>query len=206
MHENDESAAARQTFRCELVPVPPKQKATWWPTKGKPTPPPLVLDVDIKGTIRVFDANTDALIAKARLAQVTATPAKYRRVDGDENNPGATYMQPLLILDIPDEEPLRIGAYRVGGTWGTHFRYGWRDRVPAENETAYNETAYVVTEAEWLTLVQKFGLGNVVVDDHASGKIARQSRYQMVKIFASFALFLILLAVVAANRHFHYFK
>jgi hypothetical protein len=63
-------------MRCELVPLPQTYLGNFW-TKAPPTPPPLVLDTGMNGAIRVTDANTNALIASAPLAQVTATPARY---------------------------------------------------------------------------------------------------------------------------------
>src|SRR5438270_4325603 len=96
---NDESNAAREPIRCELVPVPPHVVATTLSGryKEKPAPPPLILDVGTNNAIRLIDPNTKALIASDWLAQVTATPAKFRFAD--ENNP--SYTQSLLIVDVP---------------------------------------------------------------------------------------------------------
>jgi hypothetical protein len=73
---HDGSAAADEPMRCELVPLPQTYLGNFW-TKAPPTPPPLVLETGMNGAIRVTDANTNALVASAPLAQVTATPARY---------------------------------------------------------------------------------------------------------------------------------
>ena len=175
MRANEESAGSgqpiptgkrgrRDHLRFQLVPVRPHTTATTWTgrLKEKPKAPPLVLDLGTNDAIRVIDADTNELIASDWLAQVTATPAKYRYTD--EGNPN--YTQPLLIMDVHGLQPLRIGARQMGsGYGGPQFRYGWRGTVGG-----VKQPAYVVTEADWLALVQKFGLGTRVVDDFASGK------------------------------------
>jgi hypothetical protein len=227
MRANDESAASgrpiptgkrgrRDRLRCDLVPVPSSEYVGSFRPKLKPTPPPLVLDVGANGAIRVIDANTNEHIASDWLAQVTATPAEYRYVD--ENNP--SYTQPLLMVDVPGLQPLRIGARPMGsGYGGPNFRYDWRGSVHTSNWIFYwilslvawlrgssrvrgaKEPAYVVTEAEWLTLVEKFGLGSRVVDDYASGKIERRNRRKKVMFYAELALILVVLAVAAYMQY-----
>jgi hypothetical protein len=228
MHANDESAASgqpiptgkrgrrdrlrRDRLRCELVPVPSSKYVGSFRRKLKPPLPALVLDMDTNDAIRVIDANTNELIASDWLGRVTAAPANYTYVD--ENNP--SYTQPLLIVDVPGFQPLRIGARSMGSGWGgPQFRYGWRGSFPTSNLIFFfvvwllrinkvrsaKEPAYVVTEAEWLTLVEKFGLGTCVVDEHASGKIERRNRRKKVMFYAETALILIVLAVAA---YMHY--
>ena len=187
----DRLRGQRDRLRCQLVPVPPLVENWRWRNKVKPTAPPLVLDVGTNGAIRVIDANTNALIASDWLENVTATPAKWKRY-ADENNEG--YTQPLVIVDVPGLQPLRIGARPTDTTsWsGLQFRYGWRGMVGGADQPAY-----AVTEAEWPTLVEKLGLGTLVIDDYGSGKIARRDRRKMVMFFAETALILIVLAVAA---------
>ncbi len=63
-------------------------------------------------------------------------------------------MQPLLVLSIPGVKPLTIGttAMKGHGPRGHEFRYSWRGRVQEARAT------YVLREAEWYALVEKFGL------------------------------------------------
>jgi hypothetical protein len=183
---NDESAASGQPIRCQLVPVPPRVKSS---RQVKPAAPPLVLEVSTNGAVRVIDANTKALIASDWLAQVMATPTMYRA--GDDNNP--SYTQPLVAVEIPGSEPLRIGPSPMGRSSGVpQFRYGWRGRV-----RGYKEPAYEVTEADWLTLVQKFGLGTRVVDENASGKIRQiRRRLAMTWLYWGLPLFILVAWVI----------
>jgi hypothetical protein len=206
--------ASGEPIRCELVPVPPRTASS---RQRKPAPPPLVLDIGINGAIRLTDPDTKALVASTWLAEVTTAPALYSYVD--ENNP--SYTQPVLIVDIPDLQPLRIGARPMGsGFRGIPlFRYGWRGSVHTSDLILYSiltlvawlrgrstirsakEPAYVVTEAEWLTLVQKFGLGSRVVDEHASGEMEARERRNRFIHYVSWALILVAVGV-ALYMHF----
>jgi hypothetical protein len=70
------------------------------------------------------------------------------------------------------------------------FRYGWRGSVDGAKQTAY-----VVAEAEWLALVQKFVLGGRVVDEHASGKMQRRDQFRRVKNYAYLALGVVIIGM-----------
>jgi hypothetical protein len=185
--------ASEEPIRCELVPVAPRVVENFLlPTKEKPTPPPLVLEVGIDDAVRVADAITNAVVASDWLLQVTATPTKY--LGGDENNP--SYTQPLLALHVPGLQPLRIGPRPLDRAWGRpQFRYGWSGRV-----RGHKAPAYEVTEAQWLTLVEKFGLGTRVVDESASGRIRRVRRF-MAMTWLWWGLPLVIL-VAWAVHHF----
>jgi hypothetical protein len=190
---NDGSAASAAPIRCELVPVKPTEYESFR-LKLKPTAPPLLLDVDTNDAIRVTDPNTKALIAATWLAEVKAKPASH--MYGDEGS--SHYKQPLLIVDVPGLQQLRIGArpMRSGVNGLPLFRHSWRGRVGGAEQTAY-----VVAEAEWLTLVQKFGLGGRIVDEHASGKMQRRDQFRRVKNYAYLACGLVIVAV-ALYMHF----
>jgi hypothetical protein len=74
------------------------------------------------------------------------------------------------------------------------FRYGWRGSVHTTDLILYwilmlvgwlrgngwirgaKQPAYVVTEPEWVTLAQKFGLGARLIDEHPSGDMERRDR------------------------------
>ena len=67
---------------------------------------------------------------------------------------------PVLIVRVPGLQPLTIacgaygpdaGRWTWSGTW--KGRFSWRGDVPKEKPPAY-----YVSLAEWLTLIEKFGL------------------------------------------------
>lgn len=193
MSVNDESAAVGEPIRCQLVPVPSTEYKRFTSTP-KPAAPPLVLDMELNGAIRLTDPDSKQLVASTSLAEVTATPSTYAEVDDGTTR----YTQPLLIVDVPSLQPLRIGAHPMGRGWRNMplFRYGWQGRAGDAKKPAY-----VVTEGEWLTLVQQFGLGDRVVDEHASGEIQRRDDRKRVKYYAGWA-FLLLVVVVVIIVHF----
>ncbi|MGO9157696.1 hypothetical protein [Mycobacterium sp.] len=87
--------------------------------------------------------------------------------------------------------------YREGS-----YRYSWRDIDGGAEHPAYaDQPAYVVTEADWLALVEKFGLSRRIVDDYASGNIARRNQRAMIRALAWFALFLLLLSLSAYLKY-----
>jgi hypothetical protein len=142
----------------------------------------------------VVDSNTHALIASASLAQVTAKPAKYKH----SSESGPTYTQPVLVVGVPGLQPLRIGTGMAGySSWGggAQFRYAWRGKVGSAKRPAY-----VVTEAQWLKLVEKFGLSTLIVDERASGEIDRRERFNRTVVIAMSALFFLLLLVWAISQ------
>jgi DivIVA domain-containing protein len=108
--------------------------------------------------IRVIDLTTNALIASARLAQVTATPKEHTALE--DMFPSVCTM-PVLDVGVPGLPPLTIGPLplEVPPDWARRGRYGpyassWRNTVM--HTTKYPN--YVVTNADWLTLVETFGL------------------------------------------------
>ena len=180
----DQSAASGDPIRCQLNPAP-----SFWKKQ-----PPLALDVG-KDAIRVVDPNQNALIASASLAQVTATPAKYTHSGGES---GPTYTQSILVVDVPGLQSLRIGTGLTGySKWGGggQYRYAWRGKVRKAKRPGY-----VVTEAQWLALVEKFGLSTLLVDERASGGIDRRERFNRVVAITSSALFFLLLLVWAISQ------
>jgi len=119
--------------------------------------PALAIDVGTDA-IRMIDLNTNALIASARLAQVTATPKEHTALE--DMFPSVCTM-PVLDVGVPGLPPLTIGPLplEVPPDWARRGRYGpyassWRNTVM--HTTKYPN--YVVTNADWLTLVETFGL------------------------------------------------
>jgi hypothetical protein len=203
---NNESAESGEPIRYELVPVTPRMVETLgWPPKvkakvdlgdpGLPTAPPLVLDVGIRDAIRVIDANTKALIASARLAQMTATPGIYERINDGAEITTVDYRQPLLVLEIPGMQ-LRIGIppIRVATLSGAQFRYRYTSRG-RERAGKWPMPTHLVTDTEWFSLLEKFGLAALVVDEYASGKLDRRDRF--AKLYLSVFLGLLFVASTA---------
>jgi len=201
MHVDDESARSGEPIlRYELVPLPPMVSGIF--TKAPPTPPALVLDMGINDAIRVLDPATNALIASASTAQVTARPARHRFAMSDDD---PWHTDPLLIVTVPGLQPLRIrpcpmkyGMFYVRGD----YRYTWRDIFGGADQPALaDQPTYGVTEADWLALVEKFGLSSRVVDDYGSGEMARRNRRDAIKTWVGLALCLLFIALMAYLKY-----
>ncbi|OBI89552.1 hypothetical protein [Mycobacterium sp. 1245805.9] len=163
-----------QPTRCLLAPNPArmfsssffgmfKNTATAMRLNSNPPQPTLAIDVGDE-EISLIDVNSNARIASSSLGQVTATPAASAR--------SAPYVGTLttavLIVRVPNSQPLTIVCPDVAGppqaSWsGTRtkydYRFAWRGQVPAADEAEF-----VVSDADWLTLVEKFGLASQLED------------------------------------------
>jgi hypothetical protein len=103
------------------------------------TPEPhLAIDVGTDA-IWVIDPNTNALLASASRAQVTAEPAIYEETVGNDS----TSKVPVLVLGVPDLQPLTIRCRRA-----------WRDKVPRQKA----KPEFWVSDADSQALVELFGL------------------------------------------------
>lgn len=156
-----------QPTRCLLVPNPArmysssffgmfKNTATALRLNANPPQPSLAIDV-ADDAISVIDVQSNARIAAAPPEQVTATPAASTR-----SMPYAgTVTAPVLVVRVADSQPLTIGCPDFAGppqaSWSGRtkltYRFCWRGEVPQEDEPAF-----VVSDVDWLTLVDKFGL------------------------------------------------
>ena len=158
---NVRGPAPGEPIRCLLVPNPSLL------TRGqrdRDTQPVLAIDVD-SDQIRVTDPNTNAPVAAALLTQVTATPADtVVRMSGSWK---VAYIKPALVVRVPGMAPLTIGCNDDINPWGTWLwgtrqfaaRFRWPGRVDREREPDF-----VVSGADWLTLVEKFGLAQDLRD------------------------------------------
>jgi hypothetical protein len=101
-----------------------------------------------------------------RLAQVTATPAENRTYVFR----AGTWTTPVLVVRVPGLQPLSIGcpeprtrlasvSYSAAGVNRNVSRSSRRGEVYQENQPEY-----VVSGADWLTLVEKFGLAPQLED------------------------------------------
>lgn len=150
MDTDDPEKRSAEPIRCLLRPYPSG-------SMFKRRLPPLVIDVGNDG-IRVSDANTNALVASAALAELTATPAKwtfpisrFKSVTVPALKVGVPGLQPLIITTTPMEarapRPFSPQVLRYRFSWG-----GTVDQVKRAN--------YLITDAEFLALAGKFGLAS----------------------------------------------
>jgi hypothetical protein len=134
--------------------------------QASPPQPSLAIDVG-KDAIWVIDPNTNALMASAWLAQMTATPAENITYVMRAGN----WPTPVLVVCVPGLQPLTIGcpdspdpgwprvSYSAVGVKSGVVRFSWRGEVYRENQPDY-----LVSGADWLTLVEKFGLAPQLED------------------------------------------
>jgi hypothetical protein len=135
--------AAGEPIRCLLF-MRPSMGAFTAPLRSiqKVNPQPS-LAIDL-GTdkIRVIDPKSNALVASAAFAQVTATPGEY-------NYWGMT--TPVLVVCVPGVQPLTIGCPQTRASWQS--RFAWRGGVSSEREPEF-----MVSDGDWRALVEEFGL------------------------------------------------
>ena len=143
--------------------------------QGPNMQPGLAIDVG-KDEIRVTDLNTNALMASARLAQVTATPTMFVQTGRGE------FKAPLMVVHVPGLQPLNLSVPPFAPGAGFHkwygkyiFRFSWNRSVPEERHgpfAGYSYTppafCYSVSVPDWLTLVEKFGLAPYLIDNKAA--------------------------------------
>jgi hypothetical protein len=127
----------------------------------------LAIDVSADA-IRVINPNSNAPIATAERAQVTATPETYicRRfgLGLPYKNPSPS---PVLVVHLPGRQPLTIGCHeRRLPDFAP--RFSWRGKVP---DRVNAPAAYSVAAGDWLMLVEEFGLAPYLEDkvNRASG-------------------------------------
>ncbi len=138
--------------RCLLFQKPSSKAVALKPSRA--------IDVG-SDAIVVVNPETNARVASASLAQVTATPAEWTF-----RGQISTTM-PVLVLRGPGVQPLSIGCLDGIGVQGPRFsfnrrgqyRFLWRGEVPKEKEPAY-----WVSGADWLTLVEELGLTSQLED------------------------------------------
>jgi hypothetical protein len=155
----------------------------------------LVLAIDVgKDTISVVDLKTKAVITSVGVAQVAATPETYSPVDSSGEGVSRIYTQPQLLLEIAGKLKLRIAILpmRYSGWNGRHFRYAWRGKARArDGSLAALAPTHVVTDAEWFSLLEVFGLASLAVDESASGRLDRRERFSKVYVIAGLTLLFI---------------
>jgi hypothetical protein len=113
----------------------------------------LFIDVD-NDTIRVIDPDGHAVGASVPVSQATATPWIYQTRDSETGHVSNT---PALTMSVPGMPPLPIGCTHIGISGR---RFSWSGMVDVTGEPP----TYILSAADWLTLVEKFGLAANVID------------------------------------------
>jgi hypothetical protein len=111
----------------------------------------LLVDVD-NDSIRVIAPDSHAVNASATFSGSTATPFSYERPRDDS---GHTSTAPAMSLRIPGLQPLTLTCHHLSGA-----RFSW----PANVHITSDPPTYTVSAADWLTLVEKFGLATSLQD------------------------------------------
>ena len=166
--------------RCPLVPNPMRMysssffgifKNTATAVRLNANPPQAGLAIDVgEDAIVVIDLTSNSRVASAPLARVTATPAESTRSVPRMGS----LTTAVLVVQVADSQPLTIACPDWAGppttTWGGNtkmaYRFAWRGEVPSEEEPAF-----VVSDADWLTLVDKFGLAPRLEDRATEGSV-----------------------------------
>ncbi len=183
--------------------------------------PPLAIDVG-GDTVSIVDPVGNAVINSAAIREVTATPGIYAPVDRSSESNTKRYTQPLLLLEGPGALDVRIGILpmRVSTWTGHQFRYAWRRKArPLDLDHAYRadrlerRPIYVVSDAEWRSLVETFGLGTLAVDEYSSGALDSEAKFMKVSGIAFAALIIVattvffawfIWAIATGNIHNHH--
>jgi hypothetical protein len=124
--------------------------------------PRLAIDVGADG-IRVVDPNSNALLASAQVAQVTATPETYKYRQGWSSYGSAEQIvsrmaanlatTPVMVLSIPGAQPLTVGCRDTIG--GLDMRFSW----PRDVRQRVNDPPdFACSGGDFLLLVEAFGL------------------------------------------------
>jgi hypothetical protein len=147
----DARASQREVpTRCLLIP-----KSAYG--FGSPLPKPSIAVEVGEETISVISLNDSASVVSARLNQVRAQPAQWIFREGER---GSRFPRVALVLRIPGMEMLCIGCPVARGlSWGrvprrSSDRFSWRVDALDWQEPP----PYWVSAADWLTLVDTFGL------------------------------------------------
>jgi hypothetical protein len=118
----------------------------------------LFIDVDGE-TIRVVDPESHAVDASAAVSQITATPLSYETRDAESSHVTKT---PALTMSAPGLPPLTFGGPHVDAR-GRRLSWSGNYHIVKDPPT------YMLSAADWLTLVEKFGLATNASDAERKG-------------------------------------
>jgi hypothetical protein len=119
----------------------------------------LFIDVD-HDTIRVIDPESHTVDASAAVSRTTATPLSYETHDVESSHVSKT---PALTISVPGVPPLTFGCPHLAP--GSGRRFSWSGTV----HIVKDPPTYILSAADWLTLVEKFGLAANVKDAAIKG-------------------------------------
>jgi hypothetical protein len=118
----------------------------------------LFIDVDGE-TIRVVDPESHAVDASAAVSQITATPLSYETRDAESSHVTKT---PALTMSAPGLPPLTFGGPHVDAR-GRRLSWSGNYHIVKDPPT------YILSAADWLTLVEKLGLAASASDAERKG-------------------------------------
>ncbi len=151
--------APGETLRCLLFRRP---------ARGKVNPKPS-LAVDLSAdTITVINPDTEASVATCAVTEVVATPAVWIRPE----RYAATW--PVLVVRIPGSQVLSmtcLDGNRLTLSTNRAHRFSWGGELPEKHEPGY-----LVSAADWLTLVEKVGLAPLLQDGARTATGSRKAR------------------------------
>jgi hypothetical protein len=107
----------------------------------------LFIDVD-HDTVRVIDPESHTVDATAAVSRITATALSYETRDVESSQVSKT---PALTMSVPGIPPLTFGCPHLE-RWGRRFSWSGNAHVVGDPPT------YILSAADFLTLVEKFGL------------------------------------------------
>jgi hypothetical protein len=110
----------------------------------------LFIDVD-NDTIRIVDPESHAVDATAPVSRITATAISYETRDVETGYGSKT---PALTMSGPGIPPLTFGCPDVLGSPG---RFSWSGTY----HVVQDPPPYILSAADWQTLVEKFGLATI---------------------------------------------
>jgi hypothetical protein len=126
----------------------------------------LAIDVDAD-EIRVTDYGSNTLITSAGPGQITAKPATYQyqggglygvsSLGGVLERAETQYLSvtPEMVVQLPRMQELTIACRDAAGNSSFKRRFSWRGQVQQRID---DPADYSVSAADWLVLVEKFGL------------------------------------------------
>jgi hypothetical protein len=126
----------------------------------------LAIDIAAADEIRVLDYGSNTLITSARPEQITAKPATYQyrgwgmggsSLGGVLERAETAYLSvtPEMIVCLPGMEELTIACRDGAGNSSFRQRFSWRGQVQQRID---DPADFAVSGADWLVLVEKFGL------------------------------------------------
>jgi hypothetical protein len=118
----------------------------------------LFIDV-ANDTIRIIDPESHAVDASVPVSRIAATPLSYDTHDSESSRILKT---PALMMSIPGRPPLTLASRHLAIS-GQQF--SWSGNVHIVNVPP----TYELSAADWLTLIEKFGLAAKVNDAARKG-------------------------------------